>query len=252
MNTVDQALLAYSRQEISNTAVVRAMAESAEWYVPMLFAADQLGITVADHAIILGTEFGGNPKFLTLFTDQAAVHRAQGQPLGAFSGKLRGVDIFDALSEAQFDRVDVNPGSPRELTFYMDRDSFGLVKLVSQVVRLEQALASATDATIPWLALRDHPGYMIAITPSNQPATTELKGFDGPCSMVFTSPDRFELYKSRLSEEQCAAISTVTLPGASLFTQLQNFEVAGIILNPSCPGATVLPAFLFPRIVSGE
>jgi hypothetical protein len=252
MNAVDQSILAYSRSEISNTAVVRAMAESAEWYVPMLYAADQLGLRVADHIVILSTEIIGDPRTLNLFTDQDAVNRAYGQSLGALSGRLRGVDIFDALSDSHFDRVNVNPGSQRELTFFMDSGSFGLVKLVSQVVRLEQALAAATDDTIPWTQLRDHPGYMIAVTPpQNQPATTEVKGMEGRCSMVFTSPDRFELYKTQLSEEQRAAVATVTLPGSSLFTQLQNFDVAGIVLNPFCPGTVILPAFLFPRIVAG-
>jgi hypothetical protein len=253
MNAVDEALLACSRGEISNTAVVRAMAESQGWYVPMIFAAGKLGVRVADHAVILSTEFGGDPRVLSLFTDQDAVHRATGQNLGAFSGYLRGVDIFDALDEAEFDRVNVNPGSQRELTFYLESGAFGLCKLVAQVVRLEQALTTATDATIPFAMLRDHPGYMIAVNPANNaPCITEVNGFDGPCAIVFTSPDRYELYTRRLTEEQRAATKTVTLPGSSLFDQLQSFDVKGFVLNPFCPGTVVMPAFLFPRIVAGE
>ena len=253
MNAVDHALLAYSRQEISNTAVVRAMAESSAWYVPMFFAADSLGVRVADHAVILSTEFLGNPRVLYLFTDRDAVNRAYGQSLGAFSGALCGVDIFDVLDETQFDTVTVNPGSQRELTFFMDASSFGLVKLVSQVVRLEQALAKATDTYVPFAQLRDHPGYMIAVTPANNaPATTAVNGLDGQCAMAFTSPDRFELYTRRLNGGQRDAIGSVTLPGHSLFAQLQNFGVAGLILNPFCPGTVILPSHLFQRIVAAE
>lgn len=252
MNAVDQALLAFSRDEISNTAVVRAMAESGEWYAPMLFAADKLGVRVADHAVILSTEFIGNPRVMAIFTDRDAVHRATGQPLGAFSGVLRGADIFDALDESQVDRVEVNPGSQRELTFYLDSGVFGLCKLVSQVVRLEQALAQATDNDIPFVQLRDHPGFMIGVNPANSaPATTAVNGLDGQCAMAFTSPDRFELYTRRLNDEQRATISTVTLPGHSLFAQMQNFDVQGLVLNPFCPGTVVLPASLFPRVVAG-
>jgi hypothetical protein len=253
VNPVDEALLACSRGEISNTAVVRAIAESGDLYAPMLFAAARLGVRVAEHAVILSTEFIGDPRVLSLFTDRNAALRATGQPLGAFSGALRGVDIFDALDDAEFDRVDVNPGSDRELTFFLDRGAFHLCKLVAQVVRLEQSLARASNAEIPFAQLRDHPGFMIAVDPATgAPATTAVNGFDGPCAIVFTSPDRFELSISRLDEEQRAAISTVTLPGHSLFAQLQNFDVKGAVLNPFCPGTVALPGFLFPRIVAGE
>lgn len=253
MNSVDEALLAFSREEISSMAVLRAMAEGGGWYVPMLFAADTLNVPVADHTIILSTEFIGNPRELALFTDGDAVHRATGQPLGAFSGALRGADIFDALDESQFDRVNVNPGSQRELTFYLDSGAFHLCKLVSQVIRLEQALAGATDSAIPFAQLRDHPGYMIAINAANSaPATTSVNGLEGACAIAFTSPDRFELSSKRLTAEQRANTSTVTLPGHSLFAQLQHFDVTGLALNPFCPGTVVLPSFLFPRIVAGE
>lgn len=253
MNAVDESLLAYSRQEISNTAVVRAMAESGEWYVPIFFAADRLGVRVADHAVILSTEFLGNPRTLSIFTNRDAANRAAGQPLGAFSGIVRGADIFEALDEALFDRVNVNPGSPRELTFFLDSGAFGLCRLVAQVVRLEQALAQANDISVPFVQLREHPGFMIAVTPGNNaPATTPVTGLDGQCAIAFTSPDRFELYCLSLNGEQRAGVTTVTLPGHSLFTQLQNFDVTGLVLNPLCPGTVVLPVHLFPRIVAGE
>jgi hypothetical protein len=252
MNAVEQALEACARKEISNTAVVRAMAESREWFAPMLFAADKLHLRVADHTVIVSSEFPPNPRTLVLFTSRDAVDYAAGRPLGGFSGFLSGVDIFEALNDAEFDKVDVNPGSPRELTFFMESGSFGLLQLVAQVVRLEQALAAAIDTTIPFAQLRDHSGYLIAVTAAgNQPATTAVNGLDGPCAMVFTSPDRFDLYCQRLTAEQRAAIATVTLPGASLFAQLQNFAVKGIVLNPFCPGTVVLPEFLFTRIVAG-
>ena len=83
-------------------------------------------------------------------------------------------------------------------------------------------------------------------------ATTPVSAPDGACAIAFTSPDRFELSTKRLTAEQRANTSTVTLPGHSLFAQLQNFDVTGLALNPFCPGTVVLPSFLFPRIVAGE
>jgi hypothetical protein len=253
MNTVDQAFLAYSRNEISNTAVVRAMAEYDLWHVPMFFAADNLGKTVAEKGSIISAEFGGHPRTLYLFTDGDAILRALHLPLGAFAGYCSGAHIFEHLTATDFDQVHVNPGSPRELTFHIGSDLFGLVGLVTQVVRLEQALASASATYVPFLEIRNHPGYMIAVTrPDNVPATTVVEGLDGRCAMVFTSPDRFELFKLRQTPEQCANMATVTLPGDSLFRQLQRFDVSGVTINPDCPGSTTLPAFLFPRIVAGE
>jgi len=253
MNTVDQALLAYSRQEISNTAVLRAMAEYPSWHVSMLFAADKLGKTVAEQGAIISAEFGGDPRTFYMFSGRETLMNALSMPLGAFSGYCSGADVFEKVTAAEFDRVQVNPGSPRELTFYFGSDSFGLVALITQVVRLEQILATASATYVPFRQIRDHPGYMIAVTPpENVPATTEVEGLEGRCAMVFTSPDRFELFSLRQLPEQRGKVATVTLPGESLFTQLQRFDVSGVMINPDCPGSTVLPAFLFPRIVAGE
>jgi len=249
MNLVDNALLAYARKEISNTAVVRSMAEYDKWHVPMVFAAAKLGRTTVDKGTIISPEFQGHPRTLYLLTEDA-ITRALHLPLGAFAGFFHGAEIFENLSGADFDQVQVNVGSPQELTFFIGSDSYGLVALVTQVVRLEQALASASATSVPFREIRDHPGYMIAVTPpQNVPATTEVEGLDGNCAMIFTSPDRYELFRKQAGETPMA---TVTLEGESLFTQLQRFPVAGVVINPDCPGTVTLPAFLFPRIIAGE
>lgn len=247
MNTVDVALLAVSRQELSNMAVVRAMAEYASWHVPMLFAADRLGKAVADQVTIISQEFGGQPRTFYMFTDRDALARAFNLPLGAFSGFCDGVAIFENVSATDFDEIQVNPGSPQELTFFIGSESYGLLALLTHVVRLERALAEASATQVPFAELRDHPGFMIAVRPpENQLATTAVNGLDGECAMVFTSPDRFELFSRKHAE-----LATVTLPGGSLFQQLQRFGVSGVVINPDSPAPAILPAFLFPRVVAG-
>ena len=249
MNSVDNALLAYSRKEISNTAVVRAMAEYDKWHVPMVFAAGKLGRRTVDKGTIISPEFQGHPRTLYLFTEEA-IMRALHLPLGAYAGFFSGAEIFENLSNADFDQVQVNVGSPEELTFYIGSDLYGLVALVTQVVRLEQALASASATYVPFKEIRNHPGYMIAVTPpENMPATTKVDGLEGDCAMIFTSPDQYQLFRKQSGE---TPIATVTLEGESLFTQLQRYPVIGAVINPNCPGTVTLPSFLFPRIVAGE
>ena len=228
-------------------AVVRAMAEHTAWHVPMLFAADRLGKAVAEQVTIVSQEFGCEPRTFYMFTGRDALSRAFQLPLGTFSGYCDGAAVFEHVTAAEYDQIQVNAGSPQELTFFIGSESYGLLALLTHVVRLERSLAAASATEVPFAELRDHPGYMIAVRPpENKLATTAVNGLDGECAMVFTSPDRFELFSRKY-----AGLATVTLPGVSLFQQLQQFGVSGVVINPASPAPAILPAFLFPRVVAG-
>lgn len=248
MNSVDQALIAFSKQEISGMAAVRVMAESDGWYVPALFAVDKFKTDVADHAIVLSVEFQSNPRNLVMFSDADAVNRAAGRPLGPISGRFSGAEIFRVLTEADYDVIDVNPGSPREQTFYMEKSTFSMLRLIAQTVKLEQALLRCSDTYVPFAEIKAHSGYMIAINENNTLFTLNLSNPPGAHAVVFTSPDRVELFNKAAGMQ----LKTTGLDGASLFTQLNNFDINGVIVNNGSPKYFVLPKSYFPHILAAR
>lgn len=249
MNDVEQALIAFSKQEISGHAVFRVMAESKDWYVPALFATDVLKTNMMDRTVMLSVEFQANPRQLVLFTSAEAAHRAAGRPFGLVGGPFSGLDIFSALDENQFAELTVNPGSPREETFYVEAGAFSVLRLIADTIRLEQALLRSSDTYVPFAELKAHPGYLVAVSkPEMQVLSLELKDMPGRYAVIFTAPDRVEHYTKALGTEP----ATVALAGDVLFQQLQGMSFAGVILNVGSPKYFVLPASFFPHIVAAS
>lgn len=246
MNAVSQSLLAFSRQEISGHAAVRAMAEGNDWYVPALFATDKLNTAFANNAVILSTEFDAGSRQLVLFSDRASVDRAVGRPYGPISGPFPGPKLFQAIKEADFDVVDVNPGSPRELTFFMEASTFPVVRMIAEVVQLEQALERSTADYVPLAELRSHIGFLVVTSPEGHLFTMELSGLSGEYALLFTAPDRVDAYTRHAGGKP----KTVAVSGESLFSQLSRVRIDGVIINPGSPKNFVLPSGLFPHIVA--
>jgi hypothetical protein len=247
MNPVEQALLAFSKQEMAGHAAVRAMAEGQEWYVPAPFLVQALHKEKADHGIMLSTEFQGNPRQLVLFSSAEAVNAAHGRPYGMMSGHFSGAEIFAALCEDQFAEVEVNPGSPPELTFFMESSTFPTMRQIAATVQLEQALDRASDTYVPFAELKAHPGYLVPVSePDHQVVTVELKSTPGRFAMAFTAADRYELYAKATGNSP----ATVSVTGAVLFTELQRLQLDGVLINLGCPRYAMLPASLFPHILA--
>lgn len=247
MNAVEQALIAFSKQEISGLAAVRAMAEGTEWYVPSLFATDRLKQQFSDRVVILSVAFDPKPRRLVLFSGLEATHLAEGRPYGPMSGPFSGTDIFDALDATETDVIDVNPGSPQERTFYMENSTFSMLRFMSQTVRMERALERSTETYVPFHELKAHAGYIVPLMePGPQVVSVELKDIPGRFAILFTSPDRFDLYSKATGDKP----PTTTLSGESLFTQLERMSFAGVLINNASPRYFILPASYFPHIVA--
>jgi hypothetical protein len=247
MNSVEQSLLAFSKREITGHAAVRAMAEGDQWYVPAPFLFHNLHRESAEQGIMLSTEFPSNPRQLILFSSAEAVNTAHGRPYGMMSGPLSGAEIFAALREDQFAEVEVNPGSPRELTFYMENSTFAVMRQIAATVQLEQALALAETGGVPLAGLKAHSGYVVPVTtPDRQVLSVELKSTPGQFALAFTAADRFELYAKATGSTP----ATVSVTGEVLFTELGRMNFDGVLLNLGCPKYVMLPASFFPHILS--
>jgi hypothetical protein len=240
-------LKAYSEQRASVDQVMRGLAAHRGWYVPAGFAADRLQNAVSEHSIIFSSEFETRPAQLVLFTDAVAAHRADGQKLGVYcSGLFSGSQIFAALDD-RFEAVSVNPWSPQSECWYFRRDGFSLASLWGQVVELESALSTdpGSDASLAKLAV--HTGFLILVNDQNMPIDVTVPSIGGKCAVAFTAPDRCEAFMAQRTEAEKARLHKVAVPGSVLFKHLQNFDMAGVLLNVGTNGVMVAKAN-FPRI----
>jgi len=225
-----ELLRAFSEQRVTDNQVMRGLAEHKGWYVPVAFALDQLGTNLSEHAIIFSTEFNAQPERLLLFSDAEAAHRADGQPIGMFTSAFSGARIFAAL-DGRYRSVSVNPGSPTQEAWFIDREAFELTNLWGQVVDLEDSIKTDYGSPATFAKMARHPGFLLLLNAANQPLDANFPDVDGKFALAFTAPDLCDAFVASRPEEERARLNHAPLSGESLFRQLQNFDVAGVILN---------------------
>jgi len=239
-------LKAYSEKQVTGDQVMRGLAEHKGWYVPALFAVDRLKTELCDHAIIFSSEFEAQPNKLLIFTDAVAAHRADGHRLGVFSSAFSGSHIFAAL-DARYESVSVNPCSPQSESWFIDREGFALANLWGQVVELEKALSSDPGSDALYARLAAHEGFIILVNQENLPIDVSVPNIEGKSAIAFTAPDQCDAFMAKRSDAERARLKRVTISGALMFKQLQNFDLAGILLNIGTNGV-VLSKDKFPLI----
>src|SRR6185503_3353070 len=135
-------LRAYSRKEASSDEVLRAVLEHDTWQVPAELFARGRDPAVAPRIVIYGEQASIPPGALWIFSDDEHARRAAEKGrLGACAADLPGSEALQVLEGVT--RIDVNPGSPVEETFFIEVDdgTRGYLSLWVAAVLLEQAAA---------------------------------------------------------------------------------------------------------------
>jgi len=228
MPALRDILAAYSNHQATGEQVWRALTEHAGWHVPAAFAIKYLRTTTSQGATVFADEVPTSDSALILFTDPVAAGHADGAPIGIFMHAFSGVQVFQALVDS-YGCVRVNPHSPKSEGWYIGQDAFPLARLWAQVVNLEQAMmASAAEDTVPHAEIAAHPGFLVLINSERLPITLNLA--QGAFAVAFTSPDRYEAFVAKQPAENHGNLKSATLDGATLCKQLQNFDVAGVVI----------------------
>jgi hypothetical protein len=237
-----QELQAFSRKERSLEQAVRMLLEANSWYVPAVYAVSRMGRTSFTHrALYPVNQSEMVPGRMVFFTDYLATAHAD-LPF-VMVGELAGVDVFDALDAATgIERLDINFGLPKDQTFYLGKDAFGLVQLWSKSIRLEQQLSAGGEP--PVAALRTHPGYLVAVHAESRDWHCE-----GESAVAFTAPDRWAAY---LTQAGNAEIATVTVSGEVLFSSLMDSGLKGLVLNSGGAAPVTIPSAWFPAIANAS
>ena len=246
MSRIRDVLLAYSSQQATAEQVWRALTEHDDWHVPVSWAARHFGTDMRGSAQIFATEIPTTDHALILFSDGDAAGRADGQPIGVFTDRFRGWEVFETLDN-QYGSVRVNPFSAQAEGWYISQEAFPLAHLWAKVVRLEESISRA-QGKIPYADFAAHEGFLVLINAENLPIPINLPQ-QGSYAAVFPSPDRFQAFVKKQPVEQHAHLKSATLDGVNLCQQLKRFNVDGLLVYYGDDKAALLPREEFDLVV---
>jgi hypothetical protein len=236
--TLIETLRAYAEKKIGNEGLLRAAVEHDGWLVPVEVYARGKDPVVAKRVVLLGEKTSMTPGQLWFFSDDERARRAAASGrLGAFAADVPGVEAFRNLEG--FERLEVNPGSPKEETFFLALDERirAFMTLWSRAIVLERAAArGALDDPETARALRAHDGYIVFGNPDDTIVTVPGQLGMANGAAVFTAPDCAQALIAKLSPETAGGLRRVTLDGGKLFSTILGAGVDGIVLNPFGPG----------------
>jgi len=236
VDPVLEVLRRFSRKEVSQEHVVRALCEHEHWLAPIAMTGFSAPVRE------LSPDIDIPARRLLLFTDADQADKASraGARLGKYHDGVAGVRVLSQLDSEQCERVDVNPYSPADQSFFFSSKAFDIVKLWAEAIateRLLRAFVAGMEVKLVAEKLRAFPGYLVFAAPEGPLVT--LKGQAGLANavVVFTAPDASEAFLARLPRLR-DSLKRVTLNGEDLFSRLTapTGDVDGAIFNPVGPG----------------
>ena len=238
--TLIETLRAFAERKATKEQVLRAALEHDGWRVPAEVYARGQAEVVAKRMVIYGPKTTMPEGQIWAFTDDERARRAAERGrLGAFAAEVTGAELFTSLEG--FGRLEVNPGSPKEETFFLELDDTfrGLLGVWSRAVRVEKQLARGPlDDDALLRALGAHDAYLVFGNPNDTIVTVPDQQGMANGAAVFTAPDCAAALTDKLSPETAGKLRRVTLAGSKLFATILQAGVDGVVFNPFGPGPT--------------
>jgi hypothetical protein len=238
-----EVLRQFSLGQLSPYQAMRVLVEHDGWLVPVGWAASVLQ---RDKFETVHLEMG-QPTFpdgqLWLFTDADALARAREAlagkiALGTYVSPVSGIDVFGRLSNGIV--LEINPGLPREETFFAQGAAITATRILGQALGLSRALATAAGDLAERLMTFE--GYLVLARRSTGKLVT-IRPDDGADQLVvFTARDAADAFVPRLGVDD-VVVAPVEAP--KLIAHLAQLK-AGCYLCTSTEGELrTLPAGVF-------
>lgn len=227
-----EALAAYSRKEVSEQDVMRALVSYDDWLAVMSYAVHATGQTTVNGILILSSDTNIPAGELWFYTDENHAMTAvnKGAHLGTYARGVPGTKLFAALP-TNFKSISVNRGCEASETWFIDNEAFALSALWAHAVALEKRLAEP-DSPEKFAAMRDYPGYLYLTHPGQDAIVTGpgLGGMTNP-ALVFTAVDCAQKLKAAHPQ-----LEQHWTDGKRLFAGLPSQGVDGVVFNALGPG----------------
>lgn len=239
-----QALLNHRQKKLEPAAVMRALVQHDDWHVPI----HALARPITDRLITYAEKPELAAHQLNVFTDRAACDLAAERfgraPMGIYAGAVKGAELFGnllavpALSPALM--LQVNPGSPTEEQWFVERAAFPLCAVWANAVGLEQTIGSSSSG---WAdAMCAYPAWLAVLGKTDNALVRINMREKGEHALIFTAPDLADHFLKGLPNNGGSACKTASVVGEQLFKFLIKSGVKGFIVNASSPQTRVFEA----------
>jgi hypothetical protein len=241
-----KALVDHSQKRLEPTAVMRALVQHDDWHVPI-----HALTRVPTGPVIAYAERDRSqvaPHQLNVFTDRAAADLATEKfgraPMGTYVGPIEGTELFGNLVKAPALgpalMLQVNPGSPPELQWFVERTAFGLCEIWASAVLLERKIATSASG---WdEAMKLYPGWLVVLGKTDNALVRINMREKGEHALVFSAPDLADNFLKGLPNNGGSACKTVAVSGVQLFKFVMKSGVKGFIVNASSAQTRVFDA----------
>jgi hypothetical protein len=244
--TVVDVLAAYRQEHQSQRyrpavghAAMRAVVSHDGWFAPSWWAVPRVerrgGVLILPPALVTN---GPPPGCLWIFTGlpELTAARAGGAAIGAYSGPLRGVELFGALGSEDVTDVSINPVGGLEQGWLLDGSTFPCIARWVAALRLEASLRPTTGDLQTLVAA--YSSYVICLDPKTRlPPPLRLEQPERLCLPAFTAPDRAEHFAGL----QGGVTRSAGVTGAELFVLATTLGADGVVLNPDAGSGLFIP-----------
>lgn len=241
-----QALLDHSQKKLEPTAVMRALVEHDDWHVP-IHAIEGSSVSAPivyaerDRAQLATHQ-------LNVFTDRVAADLAAEKfgraPMGTYVGGIPGTRLFGsllklpALTPALM--MQVNPGSPTELQWFVERNAFALCAIWADAIILERTISTTAPG---WAeAMNQYPGWLVVLGKTDNAMVRINMREKGEHALIFSAPDLADNFLRGLPNNGGSACKTAAVVGSQLFKFVMKSGARGFIINASSPQTRVFDA----------
>lgn len=240
------AILNYNDGEVDAASLLRVLVSHYEWCIPGRREGDEVAPLIA---------VAGEDRWLQIFSDietyQDYLGR-MGDPPDSDYILMPGPAVFASLGN-NLTGLNINPDS--EASVHYASHQFENLRQWGLAIEVERILAGESTYTKPFHLLRAFDGYRLVFSADENNAqrlalVPDLNG--RALAAVFTADDSVRCFtedaKHVLGENPLIS----QIDGVSLFTQLKQLPIAGMVFNCSGPGAAHAVELEFAEVVLNQ
>jgi hypothetical protein len=235
---VVRVLRSFAAQQVDAHAVLRAVVEHDDWFVPAAYASRALGRARLERAALFGTDIRHPPNTLLVYSDGeiAAFAHGRGLALGPYEAGISGTELFSGIQEG-LTAIVVNEGAAQADKLYLQGPGFGNAPAWAIAVAFESLLALPPSAELVE-AVRQYDAYFAALHAHDGSIVT-LQNYPGlrNAGLLFTAPDCLDAFMHAVGAS-AEGLTTGQTTGARVFDMLPDLGIDGVVINPSGPGMT--------------
>ena len=252
---VQAAIAEWQAKQINGTQLMRRLVSFDRWMLPVSESAAAEMLSTGTASRLMYSQDDAGVSRLYLFSSgeaYGAFQQATGaEPTGQHFLTTTGVWIL-RLPLDHFDAIEIDPASPWQISYRQEQ--FAALRAMAEAVEVERALAAlrmgqAQPGMIP--LVRNYEHYLLAALDRGQGVGLALAPDDKgrQLAAIFTAPDNFATFLDEHNPLRDGQLLQLELAGPTLFAQLGQMQLDGLVFNCRGPAQPVAFALPFASVV---